>query len=72
MSDFKSRLQNELEDLAEKIYKLKNFLKNVNKDTFDKNQLSLLEIQVSTMESYARILDARLTLLKDFNPDAQR
>lgn len=60
---FKDRLFKEQQDLAIKIEKLHAFM---NSDAFgglDFNQRSLLEIQLKAMETYFKILAARISLL---------
>lgn len=64
MSDFKSRLQEEYEELKDKYFKLSNFLESENFSKLSKHQQFLLTIQSSLMHSYRMILKERLEDLK--------
>ena len=63
MSDFTSRLQNEREELSDKIDKLHVFIKSENYKNIDIEQQALLPIQLKVMQSYDEILRTRIELL---------
>lgn len=66
MSDFKSRLIQEKEDLQEKLSKLQSFLGNAKLfHNIEKIQQSLLFVQASAMETYLCCLHERLSNLSD-------
>ena len=70
MSDFKKRLDTEFEELDERIIKLKSFLDGDKITNIDKDQLTLLGIQLQAMETYRSCLTARISRLdnKDREP----
>jgi hypothetical protein len=65
MSDFKDRLKTELEELTEKITKLKSFLDSGKLLEIDEVQGVLLEVQYQSMKTYQRCLKIRLERLDD-------
>lgn len=64
MKGFKERLENEKVELDIKIDRLNKFIRK-NKSTFEVNdiQLTLLNIQVKTMETYSQCLLERMVRL---------
>lgn len=59
MEDWQQRVVEERDQLGEKIDKLKAFLDNNNKiDEFD---FEILDLQLSIMQSYAAILNSRIS-----------
>lgn len=59
MEDWQQRVVEERDQLGEKIDKLKIFLDNNNKiDEFD---FEILDLQLSIMQSYAAILNSRIS-----------
>ncbi len=63
MSDFRIRLQNETDELSDKIDKLSKFIKSDNYKSIDIEQQALLPIQLKTMRTYEEILKTRIELL---------
>ncbi len=63
MSDFKTRLDNEYKELDEKITKLKNFLDGDGVENIDKDQRTLLGIQLQAMKTYRTCLMERIVRL---------
>jgi len=63
MSDFKIRLQTEESELTEKIIKLMDFLDGEVIKTIDKDQRTLLTIQLQAMMTYQTCLKERLVRL---------
>jgi hypothetical protein len=63
MSDFKTRLETEESELTEKITKLKEFLDGKVVETIDKDQRTLLGIQLQAMKTYRTCLKERLIRL---------
>ena len=64
MSDFISRLYDEKNQLEERYSKLKSFLFSDAFDKIDVRQQGLLQIQVSAMETYLKVLNERILLLE--------
>ena len=60
MSDFKSRLLEERDQLQEKVTKLDAFMDTETFETISKRQQMLLSDQLSYMEDYLYILNARI------------
>lgn len=67
MSDFKSRLIQEESELNDNIEKLDSFIQSENFNKIDAIQMSLLEIQLSTMKTYSKILNERIVYLNARN-----
>jgi hypothetical protein len=63
MSDFKTRLIIEKDELAEKVSKLESFLATEKANEIDKDQLMLLGIQLNAMKTYLGCLIARIDRL---------
>ena len=63
MSDFKTRLINEQDELSQKIDKLGQFLSSVNIKSIDEYQTTILKIQISAMKTYHDCLIARIEKL---------
>lgn len=63
MSDFKSRLIDEKQQLDEKITKLSNFQSSESFQTIPVQQQTLLNIQVLAMATYSQVLTERIALL---------
>ena len=63
MSDFKSRLTVENDELVEKIAKLEDFLASEKSKEIDEDQLMLLGIQLNAMRTYLTCLTARIDRL---------
>lgn len=63
MSNFKTRLDNEYTELNEKITKLKEFLDGEAVKNIDKDQRTLLTIQLQAMKTYRTCLMIRLVRL---------
>lgn len=63
MSDFKTRLFKEKEELEEKLNKLDSFLLSEKSNGIDDVQLSLLTIQSTAMSSYLQCLKERIQRL---------
>jgi hypothetical protein len=63
MSDFKSRLEVEKQELDEKIEKLTLFVIGESFDKIDKRQQGLLNTQLPIMRNYSAVLRDRLALL---------
>lgn len=63
MSDFKTRLIAEKNELMEKTEKLSTFLNSENSSSVDEFQLTMLNIQLSAMQTYHGCLEARLKQL---------
>ena len=63
MDDFKERLKIEKEELAEKIEKLKVFIKSESFNSINDEQKVLLDIQVKAMDTYYTCLHHRSTNL---------
>ncbi len=63
MSDFKTRLIEEKNELIEKTEKLGTFLNSENSKTIDEFQLTMLNIQLSAMQTYYGCLEARVNKL---------
>lgn len=63
MSDFKTRLLDEKQQLDEKIEKLTSFLGSDAVGAVDGVQLTLLNVQVKAMETYSQILLERIVRL---------
>lgn len=64
MSDFKTRLIIEKNDLTEKIVKLSAFLTSEGAKKIDDMQMELLEIQLHAMITYQNILTMRIKWLE--------
>lgn len=64
MSDFISRLYDEKNQLEERYTKLKSFLFADAFNKIDVRQQGLLQIQVSAMETYLKVLSERIVLLE--------
>lgn len=64
MSDFISRLYDEKNQLEERYTKLKSFLFTDAFNKIDVRQQGLLQIQVSAMETYLKVLSERIVLLE--------
>jgi len=60
MSDFKTRLIDEKNELLEKTAKLNSFLNSENAKSINKFQLTMLRIQLNTMKTYLTCLEARI------------
>ena len=60
MSDFKTRLLEEKDQLEEKVEKLEAFLQSNKSNEIDQIQLALLGIQLPAMKTYLRCLDERI------------
>lgn len=65
MSDFKTRLQEEKQELDDKKGKLGVFLTGGGVNNIEPLQANLLHIQYSLMQSYSDVLKLRLSELKD-------
>ncbi len=63
MSDFKTRLEAEQDELAEKMVKLEGFISSINFNTIDPVQQRLLKIQLKAMATYYECLLHRIELL---------
>lgn len=63
MSDFKTRLVEEKQQLDEKISKLEPFISSENFPKIDQRQQELLKKQLPVMQQYSGILEERLDLL---------
>ena len=63
MSDFKTRLISEKNELMEKTEKLSTFLNSENSKTINEFQLTMLNIQLSAMQTYHGCLEARVNKL---------
>ena len=64
MSDFKTRLKTENDELLDKVIKLEDFLATEKANEIDKDQLMLLGIQLNAMRTYLGCLTARIDRLK--------
>lgn len=64
MSDFISRLYDEKNQLEERYSKLKSFLFTDAYNKVDVRQQGLLQIQVSAMKTYLKVLNERIVLLE--------
>lgn len=63
MSDFKTRLLDELNSLNDKIVKLEEFIAGpLFKEVYPKQQV-LLKIQLPIMQAYSQVLQERISLL---------
>lgn len=62
MSDAKARVINELNEVKDRLHKLNKFLlkESINQATLNKDEIEMLYIQKSIMESYISILQYRL------------
>lgn len=62
MSDAKVRVINELNEVKDRLHKLNKFLlkESINQATLNKDEIEMLYIQKSIMESYKSILQYRL------------
>lgn len=62
MSDAKARVINELNEVKDRLHKLNKFLlkESINQVTLNKDEIEMLYIQKSIMESYISILQYRL------------
>jgi hypothetical protein len=63
MSDFKTRLLEERNQLSDRVEKLDGFLNSENSSKIDKKQKTLLGIQLPAMQAYLAVLDERISLL---------
>jgi hypothetical protein len=63
MSNFLERLTIEYDELTDRIVKLGGFLDGDKTKTIDKDQLTLLNIQLKAMITYQTCLDARIERL---------
>lgn len=63
MSDFKTRLLEEKQQLDDKIEKLNSFLDSDKVGEIDVVQLTLLNVQVKAMKTYSQILLERIIRL---------
>ena len=63
MSDFKTRLKVEREELGAKLEKLEHFLTTDNLDGIDKVQQELLKLQAKVMSTYLCVLNSRIELM---------
>lgn len=63
MSDFKTRLIAEKNELMEKTEKLSTFLNSENSKKVDEFQLTMMNIQLSAMQTYRGCLEARVNKL---------
>ena len=63
MSDFKSRLSVEANELEEKLDKLDSFLMSENFSKVDDVQKALLSVQATAMNTYLRCLKERIERL---------
>ena len=63
MSDFKTRLTTEQEELLSKMVKLEEFIKSNEYETIEENQQILLVIQFNAMRTYNAVLVSRIALL---------
>ncbi|MBB1150264.1 hypothetical protein H4K35_09000 [Myroides sp. NP-2] len=64
MSDFKTRLKEEHEQLNDRVVKLQNYIEsNDHFKTLDNENQSLLIIQLSSMKTYKETLDRRISIL---------
>jgi len=63
MSDFKTRLDLERKELAERLYKLNSFLDSEKAMDISKDQRGLLKIQSQSMGTYLSVLKYRIELL---------
>ena len=62
MSDAKARVINELKEVKDRLHNLNKFLlkESINQATLNKDEIEMLYIQKSIMESYMNILQYRL------------
>jgi hypothetical protein len=62
MSDAKARVINELNEVKDRLHNLNKFLlkESINQATLNKDEIEMLYIQKSIMESYMNILQYRL------------
>lgn len=63
MSDFKTRLNEEIEQLKDKTEKLSAFLSSENSNKIDATQHILLKVQLDSMRTYLNVIEARYSLL---------
>ena len=63
MSDFKTRLKAEREELGAKLEKLEHFLTTDNLDGIEKVQQELLKLQAKAMNTYLCVLNSRIELM---------
>jgi hypothetical protein len=63
MSNFKERLEKEIEELSERVVKLNYFLESHESQKIDPIQLDLLIIQSGAMETYLSCLETRFDRL---------
>jgi hypothetical protein len=66
MSEHYTALEIERNDLHKKISNLEDFLYSDKFDELDSHNKSLLEIQLTAMETYLCILNNRITLIERF------
>lgn len=63
MSDFKTRLLDELKSLNDKIVKLEEFMAGSLFSGIDPHQQALLKVQLPLMQAYSQVLQERISLL---------
>lgn len=64
MEDFKSRLEEEINQLDKKLSSLNDFINSDKIKNINKHQSTLLIIQAKTMDTYLSILSERWELLE--------
>ena len=64
MSDFKARLNQEIEELVEKLKKLESFIDSDKFASIPEMQRQLLLIQAPAMRTYLHVLGLRIALLE--------
>jgi hypothetical protein len=68
--EYLEKLELELDELSEKIYRIKTFQSTTKFRMLDHKHKVLLLVQESTMENYSRILKSRIELIKE-DPNIQ-
>jgi hypothetical protein len=63
MSDFKTRLEAEKAELSEKLTKLREFISSEAFKEIDAVQMTLLNVQIKSMETYSQCLLERIVRL---------
>lgn len=63
MSDFKTRLIKEQEELEQKVLKLSAFMQTVMFENLNYDDMKLLSIQLNIMNAYLEILEMRIKKL---------
>lgn len=65
LKERRTKLFKECDELSEKIRRLENFLYSKRKNEISESQVNLLEVQFHIMQTYHRILRARIIDLND-------